>query len=76
MDISYVINDNITFISNITSSTKYINSCVNSSLSLSLQIAVVRIPVLFNKTMEQLGITPGSDLEAYFMCKLQDLIVT
>ncbi|AAA60918.1 hypothetical protein VARV_IND64_vel4_184 [Variola virus] len=74
MDISYVINDNITFISNITSSTKYINSCVNSSLS--LQIAVVRIPVLFNKTMEQLGITPGSDLEAYFMCKLQDLIVT
>nr|AAS58494.1 B9R [Variola major virus] len=74
MDISYVINDNITFISNITSSTKYINSCVNSSLS--LQIAVVRIPVLFNKTMERLGITPGSDLEAYFMCKLQDLIVT
>nr|CRL86996.1 hypothetical protein pCPXV0030 [Cowpox virus] len=68
MDISYVINDNITFISNITSSTKYINSCVNSSLS--LQIAAVRIPVLFNKTMEQLGITPGSDSEAYFMCRV------
>ncbi|AOP31483.1 surface glycoprotein [Skunkpox virus] len=65
---TYTIDNNITFIRNITSITKYINSCANSSMS--LQILAVGIPELFNATMKQLDIDPGSDSVAYFMCRV------
>ncbi|AOP31694.1 surface glycoprotein [Volepox virus] len=65
---TYTIGNNITFIRNITSITKYINSCANSSIN--LQILAVGIPEIFNETMKHLDIDPGSDSDAYFMCRV------